>query len=434
MESGPGRATQPGAVASRHGGGGADRGPAGRPAAGDRAGRGAHPPPAPSAILERLGRSLDLLSGGGARVASSPADPAGDARRGQRPVPPTSRSSSRRLAVLADEWSPDDAQAIADPAHVLENFIVLDGLASLVDKSLLRVIDAPGRRGALRPARLRARVRPGAAGRLGRAGGAGAAPRRAFLHAGRGAGPASRGGGGRAVHTPHGRRHPRCGEGDDLALDVRVNPTSGCGSSAPAGGGGKNWMKLREGLDWPPGCWPPTDAPIRRPSCRPGRAGQPGVLVQDFVLTRRAYEERLAIAETLGDPHGLAEAHYDIAFVGMVEQDLDFLRRESELALAMFERLGDQAGIIRARQAAVLAHYLAGDHETARRMEEQNLADFRDTRRGTGRRTARRRWATYGRGGSVLLPPWPVRARGSGCLASVSAARRSARDHRGRAG
>ena len=331
---------------------------------------------APSAILERLGRSLDLLSGGGARdLPARQQTLRATLAWSHDLLTPDEQVIFRRLAVLADEWSPDDAQAIADPAHVLE-IDVLDGLASLVDKSLLRVIDAPG--GEVHFAR-HAFVREFAQERLDASG------ERVELelrHAERFCTLVGEWG----PHLVEAGAEPYIRRMDDAIHDVRQAMTWALDVGDPdlgmriIGTGWRWWQirtKLREGLDWAARLL----AADRRtdPSARLAALAGQGSLAywsQDFVLTRRAYEERLAIAETLGDPHGLAEAHYDIAFVGMVEQDLDFLRRESELALAMFERLGDQAGIIRARQAAVLAHYLAGDHETARRMEEQNLADF----------------------------------------------------------
>ncbi len=99
---------------------------------------------APAAILERLGRSLDLLSGGGARdLPARQQTLRATLAWSHDLLTPDEQVIFRRLAVLADDWSPEVAQAIADPDRTL-GIDVLDGLASLVDKSLLRVIDAPG--------------------------------------------------------------------------------------------------------------------------------------------------------------------------------------------------------------------------------------------------------------------------------------------------
>ena len=334
---------------------------------------------APSAILERLGRSLDLLSGGGARdLPERQQTLRATLAWSHDLLTPAEQVIFRRLAVLADEWSPEVAQAIADPDRTL-GIDVLDGLASLVDKSLLRVIDAPG--GEVRFAR-HAFVREFAQERLQASGEQAGLERRHAEYFGgqvREWGP----------HLAEAGAERYMRQMDETIHDLRQAMTWSLGPGDPDIGMhivGQGWrwfqirMQQREGMDWAARLLAAdrgTDPSARLDAL----AGQGGLAYwsTDHTLTRRAYEERLAIAQTLNDPRQLAEAHYDLAFVGMVEQDLDFLRRESESALGLFEQLGDQAGTIRARQAAVLAHVLAGDYDTARVMEEQNLADFRRT-------------------------------------------------------
>ncbi|HEY7941222.1 MAG TPA: adenylate/guanylate cyclase domain-containing protein [Candidatus Limnocylindrales bacterium] len=334
---------------------------------------------APSAILERLGRSLDLLSGGGARdLPARQQTLRATLAWSHDLLTPAEQVIFRRLAVLADEWSPEVAQAIADPERALE-IDVLDGLASLVDKSLLRVIDAPG--GEVRFAR-HAFVREFAQERLEASGERAELERRHAEYFGeqvRQWGP----------HLADAGAERYMRRMDGAIHDLRQAMTWSLGPGDPDVGmriigAGWRWfqirMQLREGLDWAARLLA-TDRrtdPSARLAALAGQ-GSLGYWSMDYLLTRRAYEERLAIAETLGEPRALAEAHYDMAFVGMVEKDLDLLRRESELALAMFEALGDRTSTIRVRQAAVLAHVLSGDYATARVMEEQNLADFRAT-------------------------------------------------------
>jgi predicted ATPase/class 3 adenylate cyclase len=334
---------------------------------------------APSAILERLGRSLDLLSGGGARdLPARQQTLRATLAWSHDLLTPAEQVIFRRLAVLADEWSPEVAQAIADPDRALE-VDVLDGLASLVDKSLLRVIDAPG--GDVRFAR-HAFVREFAQERLEASDERVQLERRHaeyFSRSVREWGP----------HLAEAGAERYMRQMDDAIHDLRQAMTWSLGPGDPdlgmhIIGAGWRWfqirMQLREGLDWAARLLAAdrgTD-PSARLAARAGQ-GSLAYWSTDHVLTRRAYEERLVIAQRLGDPLQIAEAHYDLAFVGMVEKDLDFLRQESESALAMFEQLGNQAAAIRARQAAVLAHVLAGDYETARVMEELNLADFRRT-------------------------------------------------------
>ena len=309
---------------------------------------------------------------------------------------------------------------------------VLDGLASLVDKSLLRVIDAPG--GEVRFAR-HAFVREFAQERLEASGERVALERRHAEYFG-----ALVGEWGPHLADVGAERYMR--HMDDAIHDVRQAMTWSLGPGDPdlgmrIIGAGWRWFQVRthqrEGLGWAARLLAADRG--SDPSARlAALAGQGGLAYwsADYALTRNAYVERLAIAETLGDPHGLAEAHYDLAFVGMVEKDLDLLRRESELALEMFEALGDRTATIRARQAAVLAHVLAGDYETARVMEEQNLADFRSTQAWFRAADSMLLLGAIHRGAEIRRLPCAVRARGSACSDSASAAPRSGRWARSR--
>jgi len=105
-------------------------------------------------------------------------------------------------------------------------------------------------------------------------------------------------------------------------------------------------------------------------------AGGLGYWANDFVTARSAYDQRLGLAEELGDEAAIAEAHYDVGFIGMVDQDIEFLRLHEAIALASFERLGATDGIVRARQALVLGHFLDREYEQARALEVLNLAEF----------------------------------------------------------
>ncbi|HYC06302.1 MAG TPA: hypothetical protein VEG29_00105, partial [Candidatus Binatia bacterium] len=138
---------------------------------------------------------------------------------------------------------------------------------------------------------------------------------------------------------------------------------------------------LREGLEWAQRllAHPRADADSTDRLLALAAAGGLAYWLQDYATTRWAYAERLALAERLGDPRQIAEAHYDYAFVGVVELDVDLTRRESEAALRMFEEMGDRPGVVRSRQSLVVATFLGGDPKTARALQEQNLADFQAT-------------------------------------------------------
>ena len=97
----------------------------------------------------------------------------------------------------------------------------------------------------------------------------------------------------------------------------------------------------------------------------------------DFPAARAAYEERLALADELGDAELLADAHYDLGFMFMIAQDPLGLRTHEQQALDLYVATGRQDGVLRARQALALALFLTGEYRRALDEEDQNLVAFR---------------------------------------------------------
>ena len=160
--------------------------PAGRAAAGDRAGRRPGQAPLAAGAAGAAGaRGCRVLTGGAARPAGPPAD---DARRHRlEPRPADARRSSalfRRLAVFVGGFTLEAAEAVASTGRRRHEQLdaARSASASLVDKSLLRRTEgAAGRRAALRDAGDGPRVRAGAAGGERRGGGDAAAHAAYFL-------------------------------------------------------------------------------------------------------------------------------------------------------------------------------------------------------------------------------------------------------------
>ena len=98
---------------------------------------------------------------------------------------------------------------------------------------------------------------------------------------------------------------------------------------------------------------------------------------RDFATARTLYDERLRLAEGLGDDLPIAEAHYDIGFMGLVDKDIEFLRHHEAIALDLFERAGSSDGVLRARQALVMQHFQRGEYAEARALETLDLEEFR---------------------------------------------------------
>jgi len=333
----------------------------------------------PTRIRERLSSSLDLLSSGTRDLPERQRTLRGAIGWSYDLLSPAEQGLFRRLAVLVGDWTVESAEAIADPDGTL-GLDMFEGLASLVDKSLLRLVPTP--HGDPLFAR-HAFVREYAWERLGTSGELEACERR---HAAVFADLAATNG----AHLTEAGAERRLALIDVAIHDLRQAMTWSL-ESGDVGPGlrivGTAWRwwqirsHLREGLEW-------AQRLLAHPEAAPdsvdrllalAAAGGLAYWLQDYRTTRQCYEERLALAERLGDPAQIAEAHYDYAFVGVVELDVDLARRESEAALALFEQLGDKPGAIRSRQSLVVATFLGGDSATARILEERNLADFRAT-------------------------------------------------------
>lgn len=102
----------------------------------------------PDALLARMGDRLKLLTGG-RRDAPARQQTLRDAIAWSHDLlDPAEQALFRRLAVFVGGCTIEAAETVCDGDLDLE---VLDGLASLVDKSLVRQIDAPGPEGTLEP-------------------------------------------------------------------------------------------------------------------------------------------------------------------------------------------------------------------------------------------------------------------------------------------
>jgi predicted ATPase/class 3 adenylate cyclase len=333
----------------------------------------------PAEILARLGGSLDLLAARSRDVPERQRTLRAAIGWSHDLLTPAEQVQFRRLAVFAADWAPESAATIAADEDIAE-LDVLDGLASLVDKSLLRTVVS--NRGETRFG-WHVFVHEFAAEQLTESGERPIIERRhaaTFRDIAISAGP----------HLVEAGAERYLDAIDHAIHDLRQAMAWSLAANEPEFGLqiiGALWrwwqlrLNLREGRDW-------AARLLAHPAAAGDTAGRVAGLAAagglaywstDYVATRSAYEERLAIAERLGDRRSLAEAHYDLGFVGQVEKDVALLRREAEQAVRLFEELGDQPGLIRSRQALILAHFLAGDATAALALEEQNLAAFRRT-------------------------------------------------------
>jgi tetratricopeptide (TPR) repeat protein len=110
-------------------------------------------------------------------------------------------------------------------------------------------------------------------------------------------------------------------------------------------------------------------------------AGGVSYWMGDFDRSRRWYEECLEVRERLGDPRGIAEARYNLAFAHGIApkpiQDLDAATRLLNGALALFEELGDREGIAKATWGLATMAYGEEDWNRVAELATSSVEMFR---------------------------------------------------------
>jgi hypothetical protein len=280
--------------------------------------------------------------------------------------------------VFAGGWTAELAEAVTNADGDL-GIDVLEGLESLADKSLAR-IEAAGDGAADEPRfSMHPLLREYAAERLD------AVSERVAIEARHSAAIADlagavgaqilSAGGAAAIHRLDHEQHnvraalDRALASGDVALGIRT--------IAPIWRWFQQRGRLREGRAAlaPLLAAPGTDARLRVGALE-AEGGQ-AYWSDDFTAARAAYDERLALADELGDPLLRAEAHYDLGFMFMVAQDPLRLREHEQLAADLFAEVGNAAGYAKARQALALALFLTNEFTLALEVEARNLEAFR---------------------------------------------------------
>ena len=267
---------------------------------------------------------------------------------------------------------------------------LLDGLESLADKSLIRVDAAEGAEPAAQARfSFHPLIREYAVERL-EEGGERARVEAAFVAVYVDIAEAA----GRAVLAPSGESHLRQLDLEDRNLHAAVDLSLATGdieSGLRIMSGSWRWFhqrgRLREGRALLAQLLARSRAG-RHPGadCGARRGRRPRVLDGRLPGARAAYEERLRLATTTGDPLLEADAHYDLGFMSMVGMEERSLRTHEERAIELYTALGNENGMAMAHQALVLATFLAGEYDEAARLETANLEAFR--RRGSEQQVA----------------------------------------------
>ena len=324
---------------------------------------------APDQLLARLERRLSLLTSGPRSLPERQRTLRATIAWSHDLLEPDERRLFARLSVFTGGWTFESAEAVCDPGGL--GLDALDGLTSLVDKSLVRRVEPPGR-----PARfsMLETIREFGLEQLEAGGDLELVQRR---HAEHYLGLA-------AEAEPHlggpdqGRWLDRCEQEHAnlrAALGWAVDQGQAGPAQAAAGALWRFWQQrghLTEGRQW-------LDEALAMPSGlgpTPARAkaltGAGGIAWwSDRAAARAFYDEALAIERRLGDPARLAEALYNEAFAVADEHDLDTAARLLDEALALFRQVGDERGAARVLVMQVVPDAMAGAWErVVARLEE----------------------------------------------------------------
>ncbi len=330
----------------------------------------------PVAILERLETSLDILAGGARDLPERQRTLRGAIAWSHDLLTPDEQAIFRRCAVFAGGWGADVAQDVVDPDAALD-MLVVDGLEALSDKSLVRIRTMDQGEPRFERHTLLGEF---AGERLDRSGERPDCERRhamAFLDLAEEAGPYLPGSDAAPWMDRLRRDQPNLRAAMRWSLTAD-EPEVGLRIIAAAWRFWQLSSQLAEGAAWSSEllAHPLAGRDVRIKIGALAAQGGIAYWANDFAIGRAAYEERLRLAEGLGEDRGIAEGHYDLGFMGVADEDIAFLQEHETIALEIFERIGLVEGVVRARQALVLVSFLRGDYAEARALEALNLVEF----------------------------------------------------------
>jgi predicted ATPase/class 3 adenylate cyclase len=323
----------------------------------------------PSQILDRLKRRLAILTSGSRTLPERQRTLRAAIAWSHDLLDPVEQRLFARLSVFTGGWTFEAAEAVCDPAEL--GLDALDGLTSLVDKSLIRRSEPPGR--PLRFSMLET-IREFAQEQLAASGDLEPVLARHADHYLRLAEEAE----------PHltaegqGEWLDRCdAEHANIRAALRWAIDRGEAGRAQEAAGAlwRFWQQrghLAEGRRW-------LEEILAMPSGQAGTAERAKALAgaggiawwSDQAASRAFYEEALAIERELGDPARLAEALYNQAFVVAAEDDQEAAARLLEESLELFRRVGDEDGVARVLAMQVVPDAMAGAWDrVVARMEE----------------------------------------------------------------
>jgi predicted ATPase/class 3 adenylate cyclase len=326
----------------------------------------------PEALLDRLGRSLDLLSSGARDVSSRQQTLRGAIEWSERLLEPSEATLFRGLAVFRGGWTIDAAQAVAG-ASVPLGVDVFDGVAALADKSLVRPLVTSVHE----PRFLMLEtIREFALERLVAEDEIDAVTRAHSIYF---SGLAAQGREG--VEGVDARRWLERLEIEignlRAALEWLLEHEPAAASDMGADlwrfwqrrgflGEGRRWLERIAEL-------PAEAVPVAARANALGALGSVAYWQNDFSRTRAAYEASLAAWRETGDEVGLQVALYNLGFIQLVEHHLEAARAAYGESLEIAQRLDQRQAVGRLEYGLGMVALVEGRLDEARRRYEEAI-------------------------------------------------------------
>jgi predicted ATPase/class 3 adenylate cyclase len=312
----------------------------------------------PEQILSRLKRRLSILTSGSRSLPERQRTLRAAIAWSYDLLDPVERRLFGRLSVFTGGWTFESAEEVCDPEGL--GMDALDGLTSLVDKSLIRRMEPPGR-----PSRfsMLETIREFGQEQLDSSGDLELVRRRHaehFLGLAEEAEPHLTG-------EDQGAWLDRCDqEHANIRAALRWAIETGQAGRAQAAAGAlwRFWQQrghLAEGRRWLEEVLAMPSGRARTAARAKALAGAGGIAWwSDRGASRALYDEALASAGELGDPARLAEALYNQSFAVAAEQHLDLAARLLNESLDLFRQVGDEGGVARVLTMLVVPDAMAG--------------------------------------------------------------------------
>jgi predicted ATPase/class 3 adenylate cyclase len=330
----------------------------------------------PQQILPRLEKRLSLLTSGARTLPERQRTLRGAIAWSYDLLDDAERRLFARLSVFSGGWTLESAEAVCDSAGL--DLDVLDGLTSLVDKSLVRRTDLAE---VLPRFSMLETIREFGQEQLEEADDRDLVLRRHadhFLDLALEAEP-------HLTADDQGEWLDRCDrEHPNIRAALRWAIEAGDADRAQESAGAlwRFWQQrghLAEGRRWLEKTLEMASGDGRTPGRAKALTGAGGIAwwQNDRAASEAFYEEALAIQRELGDPGRIAEALYNEAFVVGATDDLESAARLLDESLDLFRSVGDEPGVARALVMLVMRDAVVGDWDRVIGRIEEVVAIWR---------------------------------------------------------